>query len=109
MSQQLVENLPLDLNSLGNAAVVDVRGFSRASVSIRTLAGAAWSTAVVELRASVDGKTVETLEQVYEWTGQGTLWDIDVKAFAFVHLVVTTAEGTALKGRVSVYMNGGLE
>lgn len=106
---QLVENLPLDLNALGSSAVVDVRGFTRASVAIRTLSGADWNSAVVELRASVDGKTVEELVQVYEWTGQGTVWDIDVGPFAFVHLVVTTAEGTALKGRVSVYMNGGLE
>lgn len=106
---QLVENLPLDLNAVGSSAVVDVRSVSRASIAIRTLSGASWTSAVVELRASVDGKTVEELAQVYEWAGQGTVWDIDVKPFAYLHLVVTTTEGTALKGRVSVYMNGGLE
>lgn len=95
----------LRISNLNESLIVDCGGFTQATLQFQSLHGNAWTTAVVTIRASIDGATVVDLPSVTTVSSAGIVYAIDVKDFAFLHLVVTTAEGTASDIAVHTYLN----
>lgn len=103
MNYEIDRNLRLTISNANEQLVIPVGGFTRASIQFRKLSGNAWTAAVVTLRVSLDGVNAWDLASVTTVEVEGIVYDLDVSRYAYLHLVVTTAEGTTSEIDVTVY------
>ena len=93
-------NINYRISNLGERLNIPCGNASRASIQFATKHGNTWSTAVIAVRCSNDNDSIIELPTTVTVTGE-TRIIVDVSDVAFLHLVVTTAEGSTSDIHVS--------
>ena len=93
----------LDLNKANDHLIVNVLNYKSATVQVSKVTGSTWATAVVTIQQSNDNVNFYAFgSAVTVAVGGGVTATIDVSAIASIRIVVTTAEGSAATGAVTV-------
>jgi deoxyhypusine synthase len=93
-------NINYRISNLGERLDIPCGNSSRASIQFSVKHGNTWSTAVIAVRCSNDNDSIIELPTTLTASGETRLI-VDVSDVGFLHLVVTTAEGTTSDIHVS--------